>query len=106
MPASAGREDLYAIFTGGDGAVEERIEEAIGFGADHLGLGLGFLTQIADETQEVLVVSGDHELIRRGETCPLDRAYCRRTIELDSSLSVTDAAASSAVARTPTVLFR
>ncbi|WP_241211174.1 ATP-binding protein [Halorubrum lacusprofundi] len=48
---------------------------------------------------------GDHPLIQPGGTCPLDEAYCRRTIELDSPLAVQDANASSAISETAIETF-
>ncbi|PYZ02631.1 hypothetical protein C8039_02575 [Halogeometricum sp. wsp3] len=37
---------------------------------------------------EIVQSTGGHELIQPGETCPLDSAYCRLTVELDSPLAV------------------
>lgn len=42
-------------------------------------------------------VVGNHEAIRSGERCPLDEAYCRRTIESEDSLAVQDVTAADVI---------
>ncbi|MFB6122272.1 MAG: PAS domain S-box protein [Haloferacaceae archaeon] len=92
MESGAFRERLYEVFADADRDVGERIERALEVGSDYLDLPLGFFTRIEDETQEIVHVTGRHELIRPGETCPLRDAYCRRTIERDGALAVQNAA--------------
>jgi len=99
MDASAYREEIYDVFadTEEDVDVTARVERALDVGAEYLGLPVGFLTRIEDGVQEIVATTGGHERIRAGERCPLDEAYCRRTVEMDGALAVQDAAASSAV---------
>jgi PAS domain S-box-containing protein len=99
MDASDYREEIYDIFTGSDGDadVTVRVERALDVGTEYLGLPVGFLTRIDDGTQEIVAATGDHAGIRAGERCPLDEAYCRRTVETEGMLAVQDATASSAI---------
>ena len=99
MDASAYREEIYDVFadTDGDVDVTARVEQALDVGAEYLGLPIGFLTRIDDGVQEIVTATGDHEEIRAGERCPLDEAYCRRTVEMDGALAVQDATASPSV---------
>ena len=91
------RERLYQIFLAADRPVETAIQEALGVGQEYLGLELGFVTEIEDGRQSIVHVVGEHDLITPGNQCPLDEAYCRRTVELDSALAVQDASASGAI---------
>jgi PAS domain S-box-containing protein len=79
------------------GTSTSRVERALDVGTEYLGLPIGFLTRIDDGTQEIVVATGDHAGIRAGERCPLDEAYCRRTVETEGMLTVQDATASSAI---------
>ncbi|WP_424017049.1 PAS domain S-box protein [Halorientalis pallida] len=98
MDASSYREAIYDVFADTTRAADEQIDRALDLGTEYLGLSIGFLTRIDDGTQEIVQATGDHELLQPGETCPLDEAYCRRTLETDSPLAVGDAAASPAIA--------
>ncbi|WP_251341778.1 PAS domain S-box protein [Haloplanus halophilus] len=98
MDASAYREEIYDVFSGSGEEVEPRVERALEVGTAYLDLPIGFLTRIEDGTQEIVAATGDHDLIRPGERCPLDEAYCRRTLEADGALAVQNVAESSAVA--------
>ena len=93
------REDLYRAFSGTGRDVEAMVSRALDVGTDYLGVPIGFLTRIRDGTQEIRQSTGDHELIQPGETCPLDDAYCRRTVETTGTLSVQDASASGVIPR-------
>jgi PAS domain S-box-containing protein len=99
MDPSGYREEIYDIFTGtdGDADVTAQVERALDVGTEYLGLPIGFLTRIDDGTQEIVTATGEHAGIRAGERCPLDKAYCRRTVEMEGTLAVQDAAASSSV---------
>ncbi|MFB6159990.1 MAG: PAS domain-containing protein [Haloferacaceae archaeon] len=98
MDASTHREELYETFAGTEADVDEMVARALDVGTAYLGLPVGFQTRIEDGNQEVVRATGDHDLIQPGETCPLDDAYCRRTIEVDGSLAVRDATTSTAIA--------
>jgi len=92
------REELYRVFADRGLAAEEAIARALEVGTEHLDVEFGFLTRIEEGTQTVVRSVGTHELLQPGASCPLDRAYCRRTVELDGPLSVQDARASEEIA--------
>lgn len=78
------REVLYEIFIDGDQSVENKIHRALQLGTEYLDLPIGFFTRIDQDTQEIVQAVGEHPLIQPGGSCPLDEAYCRRTIERES----------------------
>lgn len=84
MGAVSYRDEVYEIFGDSNAAVDTQIERALAIGTTYLDLSLGFFTRITDGTQTILHATGDHPLIQPGEHCPLDEAYCRRTIESDT----------------------
>ena len=93
------RRAVYEAFADRSRSVEEATARALAAGIDRLGVGLGFLTEISEGRQRIDVVqtAGQTGVIEAGDTCPLDQAYCRRTVELDSPLCVQDAVSSPAV---------
>jgi len=105
MDAAAYRERLYDVFVDRTRDLESKIDRALRLGREYLELSLGFFTRIDEGTQLIVQSVGEHPLIQSGETCPLDEAYCRRTIELDSPLAVQNATTSSAISETALETF-
>jgi PAS domain S-box-containing protein len=97
MESSEVRERLYQIFFTSENDVEMSIQHALEIGQTYLNLQLGFVTEVDDGTQTIAYVSGEDENIKPGNQCPLEEAYCRRTIEMDSALAVQDVTASQAI---------
>jgi PAS domain S-box-containing protein len=91
------RQAVYEAFADRSRTVEEATERALVAGTERLGVSLGFLTEITDGRQTIVQTVGAHETVRPGESCPLDSAYCRRTVERDSPLCVQDASNSDEV---------
>ncbi|MFB6092249.1 MAG: ATP-binding protein [Haloquadratum sp.] len=89
------RARLYDIFAVSDRDFEAKVTRALDLGSEYLELPIGFLTRIDDGVQEIVLSTGDHPAISPGETCPLEEAYCRRTVEIDTPLAVQDADASA-----------
>jgi PAS domain S-box-containing protein len=90
------RERVYAAFADPDRDCDAAIDRALQVGSDRLGTDVGFLTRV-DDVQTIERAVGDAPAIEPGESCPLDRAYCRRTVERDTPLSVQDAAVSELI---------
>ncbi|VTT87987.1 HTR-like protein [Halorubrum sp. DM2] len=82
---------LYAVSSDHDRSFEEKVEAILTLGCEYLDVPNGFLTRIEDGTQHVEVSHADHPLLQPGEACPLDEAYCKRTIERDHLLTVVNA---------------
>jgi PAS domain S-box-containing protein len=89
------RRRLYEITTDPDRTLEAKVVDTLGLGADYLGLEHGHLVAIdpATDRHEVVAVSGDHPTVEAGAVAPLGETYCRRTLESDGLLAVSDAPA-------------
>ncbi|MFC6724349.1 PAS domain S-box protein [Halobium palmae] len=85
------RERVYRAFADQGIDVETRIERALRAGIERLGVDGGALTRVEDGVQHLVRAVGSIDHLRAGDSCPLDRAYCRATLESDSPLSVRDA---------------
>ncbi len=96
---STHRERVYEAFADRRQPFGTAVESALKAGVDRLGLEIGFLTRIEDGTQYIEYAVGDHAAIQPGEQCPLDEAYCRRTVELPGHLSVQNASTSPDVSQ-------
>ncbi len=105
MKATSYREALYDVFVDTDRDVEARVARALEIGTKYFDLPIGFLTRVEDGTQTIVQATGSHELIRPGESCPLEEAYCRRTVEIDAPLAVQRASASPDVSETALETF-
>ncbi len=77
---------------------EAKIDSLLSIGVDELDLPYAFLSRIAVEdlegergTQTIVDAAGDHELLQPGESAPLSRAYCRKTIKSEGLLAIRDA---------------
>lgn len=79
---------MYRITSDYGDPFEQKVGELLELGRDYLGVQAGFLTEISDGTQLIVEASGDHELLQSGESCPLSKAYCRKTIEKQDALTV------------------
>jgi PAS domain S-box-containing protein len=88
---SSSRERVHEVFADSGRDFDAKVREALDYGTDYLGLSVGFLTQIADGTQEIVQAVGESSTVVAGATCPLEDAYCRRTVQSDSPLAVEDA---------------
>ncbi|ADQ65694.1 pas domain s-box [Halogeometricum borinquense DSM 11551] len=81
-------ERMYRITADREAAFEEKVSALLELGADYLDVPYGFLTRIQDGTQTIIESVGDHELLQPGETGPLSKAYCRKTVIEDELVSV------------------
>jgi PAS domain S-box-containing protein len=95
MSSAAYRERLYDAFADRGADLGVQIDDALAVGSEYLDLPVGFFTRIEDGQQAIVRATGDHDLIQPDETCPLDEAYCQRTIELDGALAIQDVSVSS-----------
>jgi signal transduction histidine kinase len=91
---------VYEITTDKTLTFEEKIDSLLSVGVSELGVPYGFLSRIAVEdldgergTQTIIDAKGDHELLQPGQSAPLSKAYCRKTIKSDDILTVHDAPA-------------
>lgn len=90
MSSTTPRERLYDVFSDTEGSVEDKINHALAVGTNYFELPIGFVTRISEGRQAIVCATGGHHLIQPGESCPLEDAYCRQTIEIDGVLAVHD----------------
>ena len=85
-------QELYAVSSDTDRSFDQKVEAMLELGCEYLDLPNGFLTSIEQDTQHIELSVATHPSLQPGESCPLDEAYCQRTIELDRLLTVVNAA--------------
>lgn len=83
---------MYRITTDYERSYEQKRRELLDVGRTYLGVEIGFLTEVSDGTQRIVETSGDHELLKAGESCPLSKAYCRKTLRREDVVTVQHAA--------------
>lgn len=79
---------MYRITADQERSFKEKLPDLLDLGRRYLGVQSGFLTKIEDGVQLIAEARGDHELLQAGESCPLSKAYCKRTITVDGALTV------------------
>jgi len=84
---------LHEVASSTESTGMEKIRQILTVGTERLGVELGFLTNIEDGTQEIVEAVGDHPGLQPGQTTPLSRAYCRKTVGREEPLAVTNAPA-------------
>jgi len=82
---------IYRVASNPELAFSEKVERLLDIGSSRLDLPLGFLTRIDSGTQTVVSSLGGHPDLEQGDACPLEEAYCRRTIDEEEPLVVADA---------------
>jgi signal transduction histidine kinase len=83
---------LYAVSAEYNRAFKDKLEEILTFSTDYLDVANGFLTRIDDGVQRVEAAVTDDADIQAGVSCPLEEAYCKRTVEMGELLTVVNAA--------------
>ncbi|MDS0283267.1 ATP-binding protein [Haloarcula onubensis] len=84
---------LYDTTFDADTPLETKLRRALEIGAEHLDHPVGYVTRIEGGTQEILAAVGSNDRIEAGATDPLERTYCRKTVDHDGPLVVGDAKA-------------
>lgn len=82
---------MYKIGSNTDLAFDEKVTELIELGHEYLDLPYGFFTSIDGQIQEIVHARGSHKLLQPGESAPLEKSYCRKTIESDSLVGMENA---------------
>ncbi|ELY42853.1 PAS domain-containing protein [Natronorubrum tibetense] len=84
---------LYAITADRELSFDEKTRELLDLGRERLGLEVGFMADIDERNDrfEVVHSSGDDERLQPGSVTQLSDTYCRRTIEEDELLVLTNA---------------
>jgi PAS domain S-box-containing protein len=82
---------VYDAAADTDLSLQAKIESLLEIATRHLDFPLGYATRIDDGTQHIVAAVGDHDAIRTGSSDPLERTYCRRTIEQQEPVVLDDA---------------
>ena len=83
---------LYVVSSDRNRPFDEKLDSLFELGCEYLDVPNGFLTRIEEGTQHIEASHATHEALQAGESCPLDEAYCKRTVQVDDLLTVVDAA--------------
>jgi PAS domain S-box-containing protein len=89
--------EIYETTTDSELTFEEKLSELLEASRDYLDLPYGFLTRIetGDESvpgkQTIVEALGSHERLQPDELVPLAQSYCRKTIERDGPMAITNA---------------
>ena len=83
--------DLYEVTAERHDTFEEKLVDLIAIGCDRFDLPFGYVTEIADGEQRIIATAGDIG-VTRGDSCPLEEAYCRKTIVSEDPVVVSHAA--------------
>ena len=83
-------QQLSTVSSDPDRSFDQQVEELLQLGREYLNVPNGFLTRIEDGTQRIETGVTVHPQLQPGEACPLEEAYCKRTVDVDGTLTVTD----------------
>ena len=83
-------QQLSAVSSDPDRSFDQQVKELLQLGREYLDVPNGFLTRIEDGTQRIETGVTTHPQLQPGEACPLEKAYCKRTVDVDGTLTVTD----------------
>ena len=93
--------EMYRIAANREVAFEDKVTTMLRVGRNFLNLPYGFLTRIEDGEQRIVQSVGTHPLIQQGASCPLSKAYCRKTIAKEGGLLAVQNAAADGWADDP-----
>ncbi|WP_121742119.1 ATP-binding protein [Natronorubrum halophilum] len=84
---------LYAITADRERSFDEKVQQLLEVGCERLGLEVGFVADIDERNDrfEVVHASGNDDRLQPGSVTNLSDTYCRRTIESDGLLVLTNA---------------
>ena len=77
---------------------DEKIQQMLAIGTDHLGVRYGFVTRIDNSVQEITHSVGGHPRLETGSSSPLSETYCQYTLETGGTLGVSDSESSDRIA--------
>lgn len=83
--------ELYEIASTTDVSFETKRSRILELGRRRLDLPYAFVSRITEDTQTIVASAGDHELLQPGESCPIEKSYCRKTIHTEGLLALFDA---------------
>ncbi|MFC4356898.1 PAS domain S-box protein [Halobium salinum] len=97
-PRSAHREQVYETFADRSVGPETAIQRALAVGVERFDVDVGLFTRVSDGVRCILEAAGGRGF-EAGDTCPLERSYCRNTVDASGSLCVESAADAGSIPR-------
>ena len=82
--------ELYSILHDTDLTVDEKFDRVLSIGTEELGYPIGYITNLTDNSLEIIAAVGDHDLIQVDRTIPLDITFCQETITAAEPLAISD----------------
>lgn len=79
---------MYRITADTGPSIEQKVRDLLELGCQFLDVSAGFLTEISDETQYIVQAYGSHPRLQSGESCPLEKSYCRKTLTIEQTHTV------------------
>jgi DNA-binding response OmpR family regulator len=91
--------DLYDIASDSELSYEERLSKAVRLGRDFLDVSFGFVTQISDGKQEIMLAENtvENSQLYKGAICPVEESYCQNVLDSQDLISVTNAGVSDKI---------
>ena len=83
--------ELYEITARKDLAFEEKSRELLELGCERFDLEMGVLADVSGDTYEIVQAADSEGEVEAGMKLPFSETYCRRTVERDEPLDVTNA---------------
>jgi len=81
---------LYSVLHETDLSVDQKFDRVLKIGTEELGYPIGYITQLTDNSLEIISAVGDHEIIQENRTVPLDLTFCEQTINKGEPMSLDD----------------
>ena len=81
---------LSTLSTDANRSFDQQVQQMLQLGRDYLNVENGFLTHIDGETQRIVLSVATHSELQPDAECPLEEAYCKRTVETDQTYTVVD----------------
>jgi len=93
--------DLYNIASNGRLSYEERLSKAVQLGRDFMGVSFGFITQIEDGMQEIMLSENtiNNSQLYAGAVCPIEESYCQNVLDAQDLISVTNASENDTIGK-------
>ncbi len=96
MSSEAGFETLSTVIQSVSDVgqpLDMKIQSVLETAANNLDFPIAYFTDIDDRTQRIVAAVGDHDEVFEGAVDPVEKTYCRKTVESESPVIVTDAEA-------------
>jgi signal transduction histidine kinase len=92
MKSTAVISGLYEVLNEPGLSFDDKLTHVLELGTRELGYPIGYITRAEGKSVEILSVVGDHDSIQKDATVPITRTYCKRTVDQEAAVVISDAA--------------